>query len=123
MFQLAPQRLTVDEFITRYGDDERYEIVDGELIDLEPTGLNEQVAAFISRKLNVAIDRQSLPYFIPHRCLIRLLGTETAFRPDVMVVRQNQLVNEPLWQQEPVITLGTSIALIVEVVSRRPSLP
>jgi Uma2 family endonuclease len=26
-------------------------------------------------------------------------------------------VNEPLWQQEPVITLGTSIKLVVEVVS------
>jgi Uma2 family endonuclease len=117
MFQLVPQRLTIDEFIARYRDNERYEIIDGELIDLEPTGLHEQVAAFISRKLNVEIDRQSLPYFIPHRCLIQLLGTETAFRPDVVVIRQTQPVNEPLWQQEPVITLGTSIALVVEVIS------
>ena len=28
-----------------------------------------------------------------------------------------QLVNEPLWQQEPVITLGASVKLVVEVVS------
>ncbi|PPS42112.1 hypothetical protein B1A85_16615 [Chroococcidiopsis sp. TS-821] len=51
------------------------------------------------------------------RCLVRLLGTQTAFRPDVIVLDQTRLVNEPLWQQEPVITLGDSIKLVVEVVS------
>ncbi len=117
MVQSAPQLLTVDEFINRYGDDERYELIDGELIDMEPTGLHEQVVAFIGRKLNVEIDRQDTAYFIPHRCLIKLLGTETAFRPDAIVLDQPRLVNEPLWQQEPVITLGTSIKLVVEVVS------
>lgn len=117
MVQSAPQLLTVDEFINRYGDDERYELIDGELIDMEPTGPHEQVVAFIGRKLNVEIDRQDTAYFIPHRCLIRLLGTETAFRPDAIVLDQPRLVNEPLWQQEPVITLGASIKLVVEVVS------
>jgi Uma2 family endonuclease len=117
MVQSAPQLLTVDEFINRYGDSDRYELIDGELINMEPTGPHEQVAAMIGRKLNVEIDRQDTSYFIPHRCLIKLLGTETAFRPDVIVLDQPQLVNEPLWQQEPVITLGASIKLVVEVVS------
>lgn len=117
MVTSAPQLLTVDEFINRYGDDNRYELIDGELISMEPTGPHEQVAAFIGRKLNVEIDRQDEVYFIPHRCLIKLLGTQTAFRPDVIVLDQPQLVNEPLWQQEPVITLGASIKLVVEVVS------
>lgn len=117
MVQSALQLLTVDEFISRYGDNERYELIDGELIEMEPTGPHEQVAAFVGRKLNVEIDRQYPNYFIPHRCLVRLLGTQTAFRPDVIVLDQTQLVNEPLWQQEPVITLGDSIKLVVEVVS------
>jgi len=117
MVQLAPNLLTVDGFIRQYGDNERYELIDGELIDMEPTGPHEQVAALIGRKLNVEIDRQDAAYFIPYRCLIKLLATKTAFRPDVIVLDQTQLVNEPLWQQEPVITLGTSIKLIVEVVS------
>lgn len=116
MVQSLSQIITVDEFITRYGDD-HYELIDGELIDMEPTGPHEQVAAFVSRKLNVEIDRQDQPYFIPHRCLIKLLGTQTAFRPDVIVLDQSQLFNEPLWQQEPIITLGASIKLVVEVVS------
>lgn len=117
MVQSTRQLISVDEFITHYGDDERYELIDGEIIDMEPTGPHEQVAAFIGRKLNVEIDRQDAAYFIPYRCLIKLLGTETAFRPDVIVLNQPALVNEPLWQQEPVVTLGTSIKLIVEVVS------
>lgn len=117
MVQSAPKVLTVDEFISCYGECDRYELIDGELIEMEPTGQHEQVSAFIGRKLNVEIDRQDLSYFIPHRCLIKLLGTQTAFRPDVIVLDQTQLINEPLWQQQPVITSGNSIKLIAEVVS------
>ncbi|MEH2221773.1 Uma2 family endonuclease [Nostoc sp.] len=117
MVQSASKVLTVDEFISHYGECDRYELIDGELIEMEPTGPHEQVSALIGRKLNVEIDRQDLSYFIPHRCLIKLLGTETAFRPDVIVLDQTQLINEPLWQQQPVITSGNSIKLIAEVVS------
>jgi Uma2 family endonuclease len=35
----------------------------------------------------------------------------------VIVLDQTQLINEPLWQKEPVITSGKSIKLIAEVVS------
>jgi Uma2 family endonuclease len=117
MVQSALKLITVNEFIAQYGDNNRYELIDGELIAMEPTGPHEQVSSLIGRKLNVEIDHQDLPYFIPHRCLIKLLGTNTAFRPDVIVLDQTQLINEPLWQQEPVITLGKSIKLIAEVVS------
>ena len=117
MVQLQPKLLSIREFIDRYGDNPQYELIDGELIDLEATGIDEQVAGFIGRKLNVAIDQQNAPYLIPHRCLIKLLGTETAFRPDVIVLDQSQLAQEPLWQQEPTICRGTSVKLIVEVVS------
>lgn len=117
MVQLVRQTLNFDEFNLNYGDDNRYELIDGELIEMEPTGLHEQIAAFVSRKLNVETDRLNLDYFIPHRCLIKLLATETAFRPDIIVLDKTQLQNEPLWQQEPIITLGSSIKLVVEVVS------
>ena len=117
MVQLVRQTLDFAEFNLNYGDDNRYELIDGELIEMEPTGLHEQIAAFVSRKLNVKIDRFNLDYFIPHRCLIKPLGAETAFRPDIIVLERTQLENEPLWQQEPIITLGSSVKLVVEVVS------
>ena len=109
--------IDVDKFIAQYGDDNRYELIDGELIEMEPTGPHEQVAALISRKLNVKIERQGLPYFIPHRCLIRPLGMISAFRPDVVVLDEQALGQEPLWLREPVVTQGTTVKLVVEVVS------
>jgi Uma2 family endonuclease len=115
--QSPPKNLTIDEFIANYGDSDGCELIDGELTEMEPTGPHEQVCAFLGRKLNVEIDRLDLPYFIPPRCLIKLLGTTTAFRPDVLVLDRTRLINEPLWQQEPVITSGNSIKLIAEVVS------
>jgi Uma2 family endonuclease len=45
------------------------------------------------------------------------LGTQTAFRPDLIVLNQTRLINEPLWQQEPIIMQGDTIKLIAEVVS------
>jgi Uma2 family endonuclease len=117
MIQSASKLLTIDEFISQYGDNYKYELIDGELIDMEATGPHEQVGAFLGRKLNVEIDKQDLNYFIPHQCLIKLLGTNTAYRPDLIILDQTQLTNEPLWQKEPVITLGKSIKLIVEIVS------
>jgi Uma2 family endonuclease len=117
MVQSISQLIDVTQFIEQYGDNDQYELIDGELVEMEATGQHEQVAALISRKINVEIERQNLSLFIPHRCLIKLLGTETAFRPDLIVLDQKQLIYEPLWQQEPVITLGTSIQLIAEIVS------
>ncbi|MEO0405886.1 MAG: Uma2 family endonuclease [Cyanobacteria bacterium P01_A01_bin.135] len=116
MVQLNRNVLAVEEFIAAYGDRDEYELIDGELINLEPTGLHEQVIAFIARKLNVEIDRLALPYTIPHRCLIRT-SDDTAFRPDLIVLDQTQLVHEPLWRQQPVITSSMAIKLIAEVVS------
>lgn len=124
MVQANPKVLSVDEFIADYGDQDHYELIDGELIDVEPTGLHvreaaqneQQVIGFIARKLNVEIDRLDLPYTIPHRCLIRV-SDNTAFRPDVIVLDRTQLIHEPLWQNQPVITSSSAIKFIAEVVS------
>lgn len=62
MVQSPAQLLTAEEFIVCYGDNAGYELIDGELIEMEPTGLHEQVAALIGRKLNVEIDCQDAPY-------------------------------------------------------------
>ena len=109
--------LSFEAFVDRYLDHDRYELIDGELIDLEPTGLHEQVAGFANRKLNVEIDRLNLPWLIPMKCLIKPLSLASAFRPDVVILDQSVLKNEPLWHREPVITMGRSVKLVIEVVS------
>jgi Uma2 family endonuclease len=113
--------LTVDQFLSQYGDDDRHELIDGEVFDLEPTGphvraasLQEmEVAAFVDRKLNVQIDN----YFVRQRGLLKPSGDLTAFRPDIMVVDRSALVDEPLWTSQSILTRGSSIKLIAEVVS------
>jgi Uma2 family endonuclease len=109
--------ITFEEFLIQYGDDDRYELIDGEVFDLEPTGPHEEVAAFIDRKFNVQIDTLELPYFLPQRCLVKPLGDWTGFRPDLIVLDKTQLASEPLWSREAIIVLGSSIKLVVEVVS------
>lgn len=116
MVQVNLNLLNVDEFIARDSEFDRYELIDGELVDVEPTGLHEQVIDFLARKIHVEIDRLDLPYTIPHRCLIRLSDT-TAFRPDLIVLDRTRLIDEPLWKYQPVITSSTAIKLIAEVVS------
>jgi len=117
MTKAAPQLLTFDNFVGLYGDNQRYELIDGELIEMEPTGPHEEVGAFVLRKLNVEIDRLSVSWFTPARCLIKPVGTTTAFRPDVVVLDKAAIASEPLWQNQPIITLGSSVKLVVEVVS------
>jgi Uma2 family endonuclease len=110
--------LTFDTFIAQYGDDPRYELIDGELRDMEPTGTHETVAGKIAGRISVKILQSNLNWMIPRTCLIKPPATEaTALRPDVIVLDEAKLSQEPLWQREPIITIGSTIQLVVEVVS------
>ena len=112
------QTLTVAQFIAQYGDDSRYELADGELIDMEPTGPHETVGGKLATRIGMAITQANYPWFIPRTCLIQpFADVATARRPDIIVLDETLLDNEPLWQRQPVITSGRSIKLVVEVVS------
>ena len=115
---IQQQLLSFGDFIARYGDSNRYELIDGEVFDLEPTGYHEEVSAFITTKICAQIDAIALNWFVLQRGLIRPsnLGM-TAFRPDVMVVDRNELAKELLWHDQSILTLGSSIKFVVEVVS------
>lgn len=55
MTYTPPKVLTFEEFIAQYGDNTRYELIDGELRDMEPTGLHEAVAGSIAGRIYVEI--------------------------------------------------------------------
>ena len=112
------QTLTVAQFIAQYGDDSRYELADGELIDRSLTGPHETVSGKLAMQIGIAITNANYPWFIPRTCLIQpFADVATARRPDIIVLDETLLDNEPLWQRQPVITSGRSIKLVVEVVS------
>jgi Uma2 family endonuclease len=115
---IQQKALSFDEFLVCYCDDNRYELIDGDIFDLEPTGLHEEVAAFITTKVCVQIDQMGLPWFVLQRGLIRPdnMGM-TAFRPDVAVIDQHELTKEPIWSEQSILTLGSSIKFVAEVVS------
>lgn len=110
--------LSFDAFLTHYGDNKRYELIDGEVFDLEPTGPHEEVAALITTKVCVQIDSMGLPWFVLQRGLLRPANIGmTAFRPDVAIVDRDELTKEPLWADQSILTLGSSIKFVAEVVS------
>ncbi len=91
---------------------------------MEPTGPHETVGGKRAVKIGLAIAEAQLPWFIPRTCLIRASGEiatarrpDTIRRPNVMALAETNLINEPLWERSPVITLGRSVRLVVEVVS------
>ncbi|NCR13683.1 MAG: Uma2 family endonuclease [Microcystis aeruginosa G13-07] len=115
---IEQKQLSFDEFLARYGGDNRYELIDGEVFDLEPTGWHEEVVAFITTKVCVEIDKMDLPWFVLQRGLLRPSHLSmTAFRPDVAVVDRDELSKELLWSNQSILTLGSSIKFVAEVVS------
>ncbi|MEO0755973.1 MAG: Uma2 family endonuclease [Cyanobacteria bacterium J06648_16] len=118
MTSVLAQPLTFEAFVAQYGEDPRYELADGELIDMEPTGPHEAVGGKLTAKINIAISDSELPWFIPRTCLIRPSSdVATARRPDIVVLDETALADEPFWEQQPIITQGQAVKLVVEVVS------
>lgn len=110
--------LTFEEFIAQYGDNPRYELIDGELRDMEPTGPHETVAGNIAGRIFGEIVRANLKWIVPKNCLIKPPAAEAiALRPDVIVLDEEKLDREPFWQREPIICNGSTIELVVEVIS------
>ncbi len=118
MIQVAPQRLTFEEFLEWYPDGRgRYELHEGVILEINPTGDHEEVGAFLNRKLNVELERKNLRYFIPRTYLIKPPNILSGYQPDVLVLDKDALQDEPLWKKSSTILQGNSVKLAVEVVS------
>ncbi len=118
MTYTPPKLLTFEQCIADYGDNPPYELIDGELRDMEPTGPHEEVSGNIAGRIYAEILRSNFNWLIPKTCLIKPPAAEaTALRPDVIVLDKVKLNQEPLWQKEPIICNGNTIKLVAEVVS------
>jgi Uma2 family endonuclease len=117
MVQAIPQITTFDEFIAWYPEDGRYELINGRVCEVKPTGLHEQVGGYLNRRLSVEMDRLELPYFIPKSCTVKPFSEQSGYLPDVVVVDQTKLADEPRWQRESTLIREASMPLVIEVVS------
>ena len=118
MVQATPQPLTFDQFVSLYPEDGgRYELRNGAINEMRPIGPHEQVIALIRRKLDLEIDRLGLPYFIPQTCLVKPYREAEGYLPDIIVLDQEAVMDDPYWKKHSSISRGNSAKLIVEVVS------
>lgn len=117
MVQTIPQLMTFDEFIAWYPEDGRYELINGRVCEVKPTGPHEQVGAYLNRRLLIEIDRLQLPYFLPKSCTVKPFSEQSGYLPDVVIVDQTKLVDEPRWKRESTLIRGISMPLVIEVVS------
>ena len=109
--------MSFQEFLAWKPETGRYELHDGVIVEMQPTGPHEQVVGLLNRKLNALLDQEDLNYFIPNTAMVQPLGFETGYKPDVLMVDTAALAQEPLWERKSVITLGSSVKLVVEVTS------
>ena len=68
-------------------------------------------------ELSLDIRRLHLPWSIPKECVLKGDRTESGYKPDVIVLDRQQVINEPRWAAESIITMGSSVRLAVELVS------
>jgi Uma2 family endonuclease len=117
MVQALPKLMTFQEFLAWKPETGRYELHDGVIVEMQPTGPHERVVGLLNRKVNVMLDQENLDYFIPNTAMVQPLGFESGYKPDLMLIDPAELSKEPLWERESVITLGSSLKLVMEVVS------
>lgn len=119
MIQAASKRMTLDEFSEWYPDGYgRFELHEGVVVEMQPTGTHERVAGEFATELGIEIRRLQLPYFIPRQCIIKPIDSDNSgFIPDVAVLDGNALDAEPMWKKRSTITKGETVRLLIEVVS------
>ena len=118
MIQTIVELITFEKFLEWYPDGKgRFELRNGVIFEINQNGDHEEVTGFLTRKINVEIDRFNLPYVTPSTYFVRPPETTTGYQPDLIVLDKPSLILEPLWKKSSIISKGSSVKLVVEVVS------
>ena len=116
MIATVTQKITFDQFLVECHEDGRYELVNGEIIEMNATRNHDDVADFTSDSFKDEIKRLSLNYVVKNTAVIRTVtkaGIEQGRRPDVSVIDRD------LWRsnRSAYSALREPIQLAVEVTS------
>jgi Uma2 family endonuclease len=114
--QIKP--ISFEEFLSWYPDNgKRYQLIEGVIVEMLPTGSHEDISGFLLAELNFEIRQQNLPYSIPKNCLLKPFAPNSGYLPDVAVINREYIKDEPLWEKSSVIQNGQTVPLVIEVVS------
>jgi len=116
MIATATQKLTFDQFLVECPEDGRYELVNGEIVEMNATRNHDDVADFSADSFKDEIQRLSLNYVVKNTAVVRTVskaGIEQGRRPDVSVIDRD------LWRsnRSAYSALQEPIQLAVEVTS------
>lgn len=118
MVQTLAKPISFDQFMDWYPEDAvcRYELRHGRIVEMpKPKGKHSRVAGDTGFTLGSEIRQASLPCFVPRECIVKA-AEDTGYEPDVIVLDEAALEQEPRWESGSIIERGDSIRLIVEVV-------
>ncbi|NJK67800.1 MAG: Uma2 family endonuclease [Richelia sp. CSU_2_1] len=110
------QKLTFDQFLGECPEDKRYELVNGEIVEMNATRNHDDVADFSADSFKYEIQRLSLNYVVKNTAIVRTVtqsGIVQGRRPDVSVIDRD------LWRsnRSAYSALREPIQLAVEVTS------
>ena len=117
MTQALPKPITFAEFLEWKPEVGRYELHDGVIFEMQPTGEHEEIKGFLASELTVEFKRLKLPYFITNQALVKPPEKESSYLPDVLILNRHNLASEALWEKSSTVTQGATIPLVIEVVS------
>ncbi|MEG3879358.1 Uma2 family endonuclease [Microcoleus sp. herbarium7] len=120
MVQALTKLVIFDEFIAWYPEnsEHRYELHNGVIVERpRAPGKHSEIAGFLGAEFHLDIRRLHLPWSVPRGYILKGDRTESGYEPDVIVLDRQQVINEPRWAAESIITMGSSVRLAVEVVS------
>ncbi len=122
MTQSLQKLFTFDEFLTFLATQPqsiRYELHDGEIVKMpQPLGIHEQIIMFLAKILLLKIVEIELLYDVSSQnVLVKPEHKQSGYYPDILLLNQQNLKNEPLWEQASTFSQPDSIPLVIEVVS------
>lgn len=109
---ITQQKLTFDQFLEQYPEDGRYELVDGEIIEMRATRQHDDVGFLILFAFNDEIRRLKLDYVVNNTAVVQT-AENRGRNPDVSVI------SKEMWRsvRNAYGALEQPIQLAVEVVS------
>lgn len=116
MTTLTKPKLTFANFLAQCPDEGRFELINGEIVEMVNTRQHKIIADFLMKKIDQEIDRLTLNWVVTQNVPIQTInkkGNEQGRVPDVSVI------DRTLWRSAPTdyAALTEPIQLAVEVVS------
>jgi Uma2 family endonuclease len=122
MTQSLQKVFTFDEFLDfleTQPENIRYELHDGDIVEMpQPLGMHEQIVMFLARTLLLKTVELKLLYDISSKnVLVKPKNQQSGYYPDILLLNLANLEKELLWKKQSTVSQGTSIPLVIEVVS------